>query len=103
MFYNRSMVKEFRRTGANPALNGPSPEQTGARRGEGVRKPQKRIGGVEFAEPRKRGGQPGNRNAVKTGWNTVEAKVLRSMIWQFQRQTRALLRDVRADLAARTE
>jgi hypothetical protein len=111
MFYIRSMTEEFRRTGAPPAdfSRLPFPLQplhlstTPAPLGGKSLQPQKRMRAVESSEPRKRGGQPGNRNAVKTGWNTAEAKVLRSMIWQFQRQTRALLRDVRADLAARTE
>jgi hypothetical protein len=58
---------------------------------------------VQSGEPRKRGGQPGNRNAVKTGWNTAEVRAIRSMIWRNQRSTKAMLREARAYLAAQTE
>jgi hypothetical protein len=56
------------------------------------------MDGVESAEPRKRGGQPGNRNAWKTGWNSVECRHFRSSIWEHQRLTKALLRTINADL-----
>jgi hypothetical protein len=68
-----------------------------------VSQAQKRIDGVESPIPPKRGGQPGNRNAVKTGWNTAESKQLRSMIWQWRRQTNALLAAIKADLATQTK
>jgi hypothetical protein len=108
MFYIRSMDKEFRRTGAPPAdfARLPfalAPLDGGRGVNEKSPQPQKRIETVESGEPRKRGGQPGNRNAVKTGWNTADAKRLRSMVWQLRRRTKAILLAVNADLAARTK
>ena len=101
------MTEEFRRTGAEPAKRGlldplqlsiaPAPHT------ENSLQPQKRISAVESGEPRKRGGQPGNRNAVKTGRDTAEAKRLRSMVWQFRRRTKAILAAVNADLDVRTK
>ena len=108
MFYIRSMTEEFRRTGAPPEDFARLPfalaPLDGGRGGEeNSLQPQKRINAVESGEPRKRGGQPGNRNAVKTGWNTAEAKRLRSMVWQFRRRTKAILSAIDADLATRTK
>ena len=103
MFYIRSMTEENRRTGAEPAELGPfaaSGPQRGERGEGGLCQPQKRMDGVESPKPRKRGGQPGNRNAVKTGRDTAEAKRLRSMVWQFRRRTKAILAAVNADLDA---
>ena len=93
------MDKESKRTGANPALNGLLPASPEGEGGGGVRQPQKRMRAVESGNPRKRGGQPGNRNAVKTGWNTAEVRAIRSTIWQHQRITRAMLREARAFFA----
>jgi hypothetical protein len=93
------MDEESKRTGANPALNGVLPAPPGGEGGGGVCKPQKRIRAVQSGNPRKRGGQPGNRNAVKTGWNTAEVRALRSVIWQHQRVTRAMVREARAFFA----
>jgi hypothetical protein len=113
--YISAMVKETRRTGAEPAHQAlPSfsslPEEGEGGGGgvptsqkriagveypgreDGVPKPQKRIDAVELSEPRKRGGQPGNRNALKTGWNTAHSRALRSEIWAWRRQTSALLK-----------
>ncbi|HEY4124529.1 MAG TPA: hypothetical protein VGM36_07950 [Rhizomicrobium sp.] len=43
---------------------------------------------------RKGGGQPGNRNAFKTGLYAKEPRALRKQIAQWKRTTRALLRMV---------
>ncbi len=122
--YIFAMMKETRRTGANPANQalpsfsslsgkgeggggGPTSQKRidgveyAPGRGEGVPKPQKRIGAAELSEPRKRGGQPGNPNALKTGWNTAHSKALRSEIWAWRRRTTALLKLAEEVLAAR--
>ena len=108
MFYICSIIEEFRRTGTPPAdfarlRVALQPLEGGGGVDEISRQPQKRSDAVESGQPRKRGGQPDNRNAVKTGWNTAEAKRLRSMVWQFRRRTKSILLAINADLVARTE
>jgi hypothetical protein len=61
-------------------------------------------------EPKqRRGAQPGNRQALKSGLYTAEVCAIRSQIWRWQRTTRALLamakkelRTHRADQPGRT-
>ena len=50
---------------------------------------------------RRRGAQPGNRQALKTGLYTAEVRAIRGQIWQWQRTTRALLARAREELRAR--
>jgi hypothetical protein len=51
---------------------------------------------VERTAPRKRGGQPGNRNAVKTGRHTAARKAERVRDNATLRRLRTFCRDVRA-------
>jgi hypothetical protein len=99
MFYNRSMMEITQKSGA-PAPDRfsfalPAPDSEGGGRGK-TAKTEKRIDGVES---RKRGGQPGNRNAVKTGRYTASLKARRRQSREVLRRARAALAEARAFLA----
>ncbi len=104
MFYIRSMM-ENRQTGVS-APEGeafglglpqtvPTPGGPGGRKAE----TEKRIDGVE-PRPRKKGGQPGNGNAVKTGRYTAQVRGARKRVRVFLRNTRATLSAIEARLAS---
>jgi hypothetical protein len=104
MFYIRSMM-ENQQTGVSApegAAFGPgSPHTPPTPGGPGGRKAEteKRIDGVEPA-PRKRGGQPGNGNAVKTGRYTAQVRGARKRVRAFLRNTKATLSAIEARLAS---
>jgi len=58
---------------------------------------KKRIDSVEL--PRKRGGQPGNRNALKTGRHTAEVKNHRRQLGAFLGRARFAIREANALIA----
>ena len=116
MFYIRSMKDESRKSGVSApdrfiaaVLDLPLSEGGG-----GVHPPLKRIDGVEFTpcaknekqlstvkSPRKRGGQPGNRNAVRTGRHTAAVKAFRRRVWEWHQRTRLMLAWTEFLIAAR--
>jgi hypothetical protein len=60
---------------------------------------KKRMDDVEQTAPRKRGGQRGNRNAVKTGRHTAVRKAERRRIGTILADARALIRSAHVVLA----
>jgi len=60
---------------------------------------KKRIDSVELSPLRKRGGQPGNRNALKTGRHTAEAKGERRRLGDILRGARFSIRNAELFLA----
>jgi hypothetical protein len=59
--------------------------------GRGDKKIEKRM--TENAKiPRRRGGQPSNRNALKHGWTTQEAKTLQKIVRERIRSADAAIR-----------
>jgi hypothetical protein len=71
-------------------------------------KMKKRMDDVEQTAPRKRGGQPGNRNAVKTGRHTAarkqarrEMRATRTSIRTFRQKVVAVCRLVRKEIRRR--
>ena len=53
------------------------------------------------APRRRRGGQPGNRNAVKTGAETAQMRAMRKRIWDWRKQSRRVLALARCELQLR--
>ena len=49
---------------------------------------------------RKRGGQPGNRNAKKTGRHTAAMRLFRARIWEWRVRNRIILALAEAEIAA---
>jgi hypothetical protein len=108
MFYIRSMSIDSRNPGSrapgySACVGFPSGgfDAPGAQDGSREKSPKtkKRIRRVESGK--KRGGQPGNSNALKTGRYTGPVRGARKQIRGFQRGVRAILANVEADLAAR--
>jgi hypothetical protein len=69
---------------------------------------KKRMDDVEQTAPRKRGGQPGNRNAVKTGRHTAarkekrrEMRATRTNIRMFRQEVVAICRIVKKGIRER--
>lgn len=117
MFYIRSMRDESRESGVS-APEGFSAAVLEPLRfaegGGGVHPPLKRIDAVEFAArektekqlctvefARKRGGQPGNRNAFRTGLHTAEVRRFHRRIRAWHERTRLLLAWTELVIAAR--
>jgi hypothetical protein len=56
----------------------------------------------QHVETRRRGGgQPGNRNALKTGCHTKDARALRKQVTQWRRTTKALVAQGKNELMRR--
>lgn len=55
---------------------------------------EKEIEKIDKQPRRKGGGQPGNRNAFKTGLYAKEPRALRKQIAAWKRETRALLQQI---------
>ncbi|HEY2068817.1 MAG TPA: hypothetical protein VGG48_04625 [Rhizomicrobium sp.] len=101
MFYIRSMMEESPGTYPPEGFNAAkTPAGTGVPARTKTRKTQKRIRSVEPDEPQRgRGGQPGNKNARKTGLHTAKAKQLNAEVREVVRETRRVVAIAKLHLA----
>jgi hypothetical protein len=119
MFYICSMSDESRKSGVQAPEGytvGVSELPHPLEGGGGDYPPLKRIDGVEYTVPaqqktnkqfaavelpRRRGGQPGNKNALRTGRHTAEVKRFRRRVTAWRDRTRLLLAWAELVIAAR--
>jgi hypothetical protein len=100
MFYIRSMMEE------SPGARSPAGDvfafslSATEVSGDKNAKTEKRIPSVESGKPvLKRGGQPGNCNALKGGKTTAKRKAQRRGLRTFRQQTHALLAEAKLVIA----